>query len=181
MLFRVVIALLMSFGVQAADGRYRLQPAASTIVFHLRAIGFIQINGTAQAAGSIVVTGEFAGIDVTVDLGGLRMSRESYRDWALSAEFFDAAAHPQLRFVAAAVPLERLRHGGLIDGMLTVRGITRSVRFRLPADGCALAAAPCKVRAEGELSRREFGMKSRRMTLGDRIGVALDLQLVQVP
>ena len=179
MLFRVAaIALLMSFGVQAAEGQYRLQAAASTIEFQLRAIGFIQIIGTAPAEGSINVSGAFADIDVTVAVAALRMSRESYREWALSAEFFDAAAHPQVRFLASGVPLKRLRHGGVIDGTLSVRGITRSVRFTLPADGCALGATPCKVRAHGELSRRAFGMKSRRLTLGDRIGVALDLQLV---
>jgi len=119
-----------------------------------------------------------AELDIRVALATLAMSRDSYREWALSDEFFDADAHPQLRFHAVELPLKRLQQGGDISGELRVRGITRPVRFTLSASDCAFTGKPCRVQATGELSRRDFGMKSRRFTLGDRIGVALDLNML---
>ena len=78
------------------------------------------------------------------------------------------------------MPLRRLQLGGVISGELRVRGITRPVQFTLAASDCRFTDQPCRVQASGELSRREFGMKSRRFTLGDRIGVALDLNMLPI-
>lgn len=175
-----LLLLLSPLATWAADVSYQLDAANSTIQFQLRAIGFISIRGTAQAEGTIATAREKAEIDVRVALATLAMSRDSYREWALSDEFFAADAHPELRFHAIKLPLKRLQQGGVINGELRVRGITRPVRFTLAASDCAFTTKPCRVQASGELSRRDFGMKSRRFTLGDRIGVALDLNMLPI-
>ncbi len=90
-----LVTLESTLGASPSTWMILLSPVQSP-EFQLRAIGFIQIIGTAPAEGSINVSGAFADIDVTVAVAAPRMSRESYREWALSAEFFDAAAHPQV-------------------------------------------------------------------------------------
>ncbi len=176
-----LLLLLCPLATWAADVSFKLDAANSTIQFQLRAVGFISIGGSAPAQGTIKTQNEKAEIDVSVALATLTMSRDSYREWALSDEFFDADAHPELRFHAIMLPLKRLQQGGVIKGELRVRGVTRTVRFDLAASDCAFTDKPCRVQAHGELSRREFGMKSRRFTLGDRIGVALDLNMLPMP
>lgn len=175
-----LLLLLLPLTTWAADVSYQLDPANSTIEFQLRAIGFISIRGSAQAEGTIATAKEKAEIDVRVTLATLKMGRDSYREWALSDEFFAADAHPELRFHAIKLPLKRLQRGGVITGQLRVRGIIRPVQFTLAPSDCTFTDQPCRVQASGDLSRREFGMKSRRLTLGDRIGVALDLNMLPI-
>lgn len=171
----------LSVAAAASDRTFLLEPATSGIAFQLRALGWLPIRGDARAEGTVTLHAESADIDVSVPLDSLRMSRDGYREWALSAEFFSAQRHPLLRFQARAVSLRSLREGGSIEGELSVRGITRPARFLLEAGDCAATSTRCRVRADGELSRRAFGMKSRRYTLGDTIRVRLDLQLVAAP
>jgi len=174
--------MLLPGAVSAAEtGGYSLDPKSSTIGFELRALGWVRVSGTATASGRVSIANDIADIDVQVSLASLKMTRASYRDWALSPEFFDAAKHPTLTFRARDVALTKLFRGGAIGGELQVRGISKPVRFQLAPSDCKRKPSPCRVRAEGELSRRAFGMRSRRMTLGDRIGVALTLRLVPVP
>jgi polyisoprenoid-binding protein YceI len=155
-----------------------LDVASSRVRFHLHALGWWPIRGEASAVGRVVVADADTRIDVHVPLDSLRMDREGYREWALSPEFFAAARHPQLHFRADAIPRSRLRDGGEISGWLEVRGQRRQARFILVASDCTAAAPTCRVRASGELSRRAFGMRTRRLTLGDRIRIDLDLHLV---
>ena len=177
-----LLLLLAAARALAADAvDYRIEPAQSTIRFELYALGWWPVRGSAVAQGSVVVRDELADIDASVPLQSLTMARAGYREWALSPEFFAAARHPQLEFHAHGIALQRLREGGVIEGELQVRGRTRAARFALASGDCAASAAPCRVRAAGELSRRAFGMRSRRFTLGDRIRIELDLQLVPVP
>ncbi|MBK6726518.1 MAG: YceI family protein [Xanthomonadales bacterium] len=177
----LLLLLTAARGLAGDAVDYRIEPAQSTIRFELYALGWWPVRGSAVAQGSVVVRDELADIDASVSLQSLTMARAGYREWALSPEFFAATEHPQLEFHTHAIPLRRLREGGVIEGELRVRGRARAARFQLAASDCAASAAPCRVRADGQLSRRAFGMRSRRFTLGDRIRIELDLQLVPVP
>ncbi|MBK7042914.1 MAG: YceI family protein [Rhodanobacteraceae bacterium] len=91
---------------------------------------------------------------------------------------FQPARHPQIGFRAKAIPLQRLHAGGEILGELRVRGQARA-RHASPWRGRLRRRPPtCRVQATGELSRRAFGMRTRRYTLSDRIRIDLDLRLV---
>lgn len=179
-MFVAVCLLLMMAPVQAADG-YTLDPEASCVRFQLHALGWWPVRGEARAEGVVTPEDERLRIDVRVPLASLQMGREGYRDWALSPEFFWAARHPELTFRADAITSADLRAGGEIRGELQVRGRRRVVRFALTGSDCSDSASTCRVQAGGELSRREFGMRSRRLTLGDRIRIELDLHLVRAP
>jgi polyisoprenoid-binding protein YceI len=177
-----LLALIAPGLLAAATPRdFALEPGQSQIEFQLRALGWWPVRGGARAEGRVALDDEHADIEVEVPLASLKMAREGYRDWALSDEFFDAARHPRLRFSANAVPVKALHEGGSIEGELSVRGISRRVRFTLAAGDCTRAAERCRVQAEGVLSRRAFGMRSRRYTLGDAIRVRLDLHLQAAP
>lgn len=179
---RLAAALLFWTALPAAAASaYLLDPQASHVHFQLHALGWWPVRGEARAEGAVTFADAGATIDVRVPLDALRMNREGYRDWALSPEFFWASRHPQLHFRAEGIPRERLREGGEIVGTLRVRGRERETRFVLLASDCGDARDVCRVRASGELSRRAFGMRTRRLTLGDRIRIALDLRLVAAP
>ncbi|HWT16538.1 MAG TPA: YceI family protein [Patescibacteria group bacterium] len=182
--FVAVVGLLLLPALAArpdTDRDLTLDADASRVHFQLQALGWFPVRGDARAEGSIQVRDALAAIDVRVPLASLQMNRAGYRDWALSPEFFAAARHPEIGFRATAIPLQRLHDGGEILGELRVRGQARPARFVLVAGDCAETAAHCRVQATGELSRRAFGMRTRRYTLGDRIRIVLDLRLVPAP
>ncbi len=81
-----------------------------------------------------------ATVDVHVAAAAVRMDDRRYADWARGPDFFDAAQHPQIRFVSQPFPLDRLQQGGALAGTLTLRGISRPVRFELLPQSCRLAA-----------------------------------------
>lgn len=136
---------------------------------------FERLSGWAWRRGE----GESIEVLVEVEAGSLTMASARYQAWARSPEFFDVQRHPRVVFRSQPLSLSLFEGGGALAGWLTVRDIERPVAFRLRDPGCADPDLPCVLNVEGEIRRAEFGMRSRRMTLSDR--VALDQQLTVVP
>jgi len=118
-------------------------------------------------------------VDARIDANAVEMSNGSYENWVKSAEFFDVANHPEIRFVSDAFPLQRLRKGGELRGTLTIRGIEQPARFDLDAAECDRPAYDCPIDVSGSIRRSDFGMRSRRGTLSDK--VELGFKVFAVP
>lgn len=88
-----------------------------------------------------------ATVDVHVAAAAVRMDDRRYAGWARGPDFFDAAQHPQIRFVSQPFPLDRLQQGGALAGTLTLRGISRPVRFELLPQPCLVATLDLAVAA----------------------------------
>lgn len=157
-----------------------LDAAGSQASFTVKVLWLIGLHGDFGAVHGNLVIDRFRGtarVDARIDTDDLRMRSKHYETWAKSPEFFDAPHFPQIHFASDAFPLIRLRTGGNLDGMLTLRGIDRPVRFTiLPSDCPDPLADACAVRAEGSIERSDFGMHSHRGTLADK--VALQLRIV---
>lgn len=170
--------LAASVPAHAATDCWRIDPRGSEVRFHLVALGAIHLHGRFErlsgrawrSAGS-----DFIEVLVEVEAGSLTMDSARYQAWARSPEFFDVQRHPRVLFESDPLPLALLADGGGLAGRLTVRGIERPVSFELLAPGCAEPYLRCRLHVQGEIRRAEFGMRSRRITLSDR--VALDLHL----
>lgn len=116
-------------------------------------------------------------LEVRVAAGSVLMGKPSYEDWARSPEFFHTGQHPWIEYRAHGLPGALLAAGGRIEGVLSLRGISRPVSFELlPAD-CDRPGLDCPVQARGEVSRGEFGMDARRLFVGDRVRLSFDIRL----
>lgn len=128
--------------------------------------GELRLNRAAQTAQ----------VRASIDATRVSMRRKDHEEWVKSAEFFDAARHPRVTFESSSFPLSVLEQGGDIPGTLTVRGQSRPVNFTLRASECpGRAAQACAVVADGSIQRGDFGMKSHRTTLGDRVRLHLTI------
>jgi polyisoprenoid-binding protein YceI len=128
--------------------------------------GELRLNHAAQTAQ----------VHASIDATRVSMRRKDHEEWVKSAEFFDAARHPRLTFESAPFPLAVLEQGGDVLGTLTVRGEARPVHFTLRPSECpGHAAHACAVVADGSIQRGDFGMKSHRTTLGDRVRLHLTI------
>lgn len=165
-----------------ADGGERLaiDSAASRIEFAVRLMLVKRLDGRfPRVEGEVRLDPAQgrAGIDVRIDAREVEMARASWADWARSAEFFDAAHHPWIRFQAADVPLVLFRDGGALQGMLTLRGTTRPVTLEVLPSICEHPGTDCPVRAEGALERNDFGMTARRFVLGNRVRLQFEIHV----
>ncbi|QOV34952.1 YceI family protein [Streptomyces ferrugineus] len=144
--------------VAVETGTWQLDTAASTVaVRHKTFWGLVTVKGAFTAVtgdGEVRPDGSAVGT-ITVDPASLD-TRNAKRDEHLrSADFFDAANHPEITF---AVRSAELRAGDEVHvvGQLTVRGISRpqSVTARLVgADDRALT-----LDAEFTVDREQFAM-----------------------
>ena len=159
----------------------RLDPARSSAEFEVKVLWLIGVHGRfGQVHGTIALDRERAIVvaDARIEVGTITMRNHSYEDWVKSAEFFDAAKFPQIHFVSEPFPQERLRTGGDISGTLTVRGIERRIDLGVEPSACPDAVAKrCAVEADGSIHRSDFGMRSRRGTLSDKVELHFSIYL----
>lgn len=177
-------ALLSGLALPAvAAERIALDPHRSSAEFEIRAMWMFDVGGRfGDVSGEVEIDREAHSVKVWARIGvaDVSMRRDSYEDWVKSAEFFDAARYPQIVFESEPFPLATLDLGGDIVGSLTLRGSTQPMRFALRPSECpGRAALSCPVVADGSLQRSEFGMRTRRATLADKVRLHLSVTATQ--
>ncbi len=137
------------------SGAWRLDPTRSSVEFHVRHFyGLITVKGHFDRyEGSLILDGQ-PEVELTIDAGSLD-TKMSKRDKHLrSADFFDAANHPQVRFVSDSATLT----GGTlaVHGELSAAGrdVPVAVDATLRQIGDEL-----QVEATTHVDHRELGMK----------------------
>jgi polyisoprenoid-binding protein YceI len=160
-----------------------LDPARSLAEFEVHVMWLIPVHGRFGTLQGTIAIDRFHGtasVDARIDVNDVHMRSAANEDWVKSAEFFDAEHFPQIQFVSDAFALTRLKSGGDIDGTLTIRGVTQRTRFALAESECPAAIArSCAVEATGTIRRSDFGMRSRRGALSDK--VQLDFSVYVLP
>jgi polyisoprenoid-binding protein YceI len=182
-------ALLSAFGAAVAATpappspavpmAQRFDPAASHASFKVRlrimrpAVGhFLDVRGELQPDG--------ARQRVAVDIDGrqLRFEGPAWMERATRSEAFLAVdAHPRIRFFSAPFAPALLRKGGELTGELTLRGRTRTVRFRVLPSACDTPGRGCEIAVEGRVSRQAFGMTAHRVSVRDGVDFQFRVRL----
>lgn len=178
-----VVLLGMAAAYPAAAEYVALDPQRSSAEFEIRAMWMFDIGGRfGEVGGEVEIDREArsARVRARIDVAGVHMRRSSYEEWVKSPEFFDAARYPRIVFESEPFPLATLDMGGDIVGTLSLRGRTQPMRFLLQPSQCpGRAALACPVVADGSLQRSEFGMRTRRATLADKVRLHLSVSAVQ--
>ena len=130
---------------------------------------------------------EHAKLDVSIEAGSIN-TRESKRDEHLkSADFFDVAQYPTLKFVSKKVTVQ---DGVLkVMGELTIHGVTKEVVLDVEVPSAEMkdpygnlkigASATTKIR------RKDFGLtwnatlEAGGLLVGDEVRITLDVQFVK--
>lgn len=150
-----------------------LDSARSRVDFEVKVLWLVGVHGRFGRVEGTIAIDQFrnsATVDATIDTNMVTMHNRSQEEWVKSEEFFDAKHYPHIHFVSEAIPLRRLQSGGEIEGMLTLRGVTKKVRLELAEPTCPAASGDdCPVEAVGTIRRGDFGMHSRHGTLSDKV------------
>jgi polyisoprenoid-binding protein YceI len=178
----IVLAATAPASLPAATETLRLDGANSSAAFSVRVLWMFGVDGRFGSVHGQVAIDHSSGqatVDARIDAKDVSMRREGAINWVKSAEFFDVEHYPEIRFRSDAFPLERLHSGGVLPGALTMRGITRPVTFDVLPSSCKRMAIDCPVQAAGTVHRSEFGMRTRRATLSDKVELSFSIRVFE--
>ncbi|PLX74165.1 MAG: hypothetical protein C0614_12160 [Desulfuromonas sp.] len=188
--FSITVVFLTLLAQVASAALYKVDPVHSQLLFtadHLMIFkvtgSFNDFNGEIEADAA---TKSLSSASATVEVKSID-TREQMRDaHLLSADFFDAANHPQMTFVS-----KRIEGKGdqiTVYADLTIRGTTREVPFRGSFRG-EQADPWGKVRAgftaSAVINRHDFGLKWNKaletggFVVGDLIAIDLEVQAIR--
>ncbi|MGV0835982.1 YceI family protein [Mycolicibacterium thermoresistibile] len=169
-------------------GTWNIDPVHSTIGFTVRHLMVSKVRGTFdQFSGAIEVAEDgtaSARAEIAVDSVN---TRNEQRDAHIrSAEFFDVEKYPTATFVSTG--LRRDGEDYLLDGGLTIKGITKPVTLSMQFNGVNPGMGQGEVagfEASVVLNRREFGididmpLETGGAVVGDKVTVTLEIEAVK--
>ena len=116
----------------------------------------------------------------TVDVGSIVVKDENLAAHLQSPEFFDAERHPELRFESTDI---RRGEGDevVVDGELTIKGITKAVEARGTLEGPAVTFGDVNkvgLTLEAIIDRTEFGLNWNAPLPKGGFALANDVKLI---
>lgn len=186
--FLFTMFLLGPTAATAAPISYSLQQDRSEV-------GFIYTLTGIENRGSMpVVNADIAidfqqfnasSVDVSVDVGKARTGLIFATEALKAASVLDARNHPTIRFQSTAIRAKNPRNlsaGGEIDGLLTIRGVTRPVTLNAAVfrqNGTAEGdLSQLSFRISGAVSRSAFGASGYSDIVQDTIQLDIAARVI---
>ena len=168
-------------------GTWVLDPAHSEVTFSVRHMMISKVRGTFGMKSATLVAPENpleATVEASVDVTSVDTKDEGRDQHLRSAEFFDIETYPTMDFRSTGV---RLEDGDfLVDGDLTIRGITKPATFSLDFGGFGTdpwGNYKAGATAKTVINREDFGLtwnaalEKGGVLVGKDVTIELDLQL----
>lgn len=146
-----------------APGTYALDPPHTFIYFAARHLVVGMVRGRFdRSAGTLVIAANPAecSLDVTIDTGSVSTQNSTRDDDLRSSAFFDAARFPTATYRGHGI--RSVGAAWIIDGTLTIRGVSRVVPLTFAYRGTAadVAGQPRRIAFQGTaaVKRADFDM-----------------------
>ncbi|KEO88999.1 hypothetical protein EH31_13205 [Erythrobacter longus] len=168
----------------SAPVQYRLDESNSLLSAKVPFFGlssktatFPKMSGTATIIGNDPSKAE---IDVTFDATALTAPDSVTLGRLKGEKFFWVEQHPRIRFKGRGLTMTSATKG-TITGQLTARGVTRNQSLSVKFDRNPLTAganAPIAFTANATIDRRNYGMKSFQLIVGNKVDITFDARIV---
>ncbi|MEP3301865.1 MAG: YceI family protein [Roseibium sp.] len=138
---------------------------------------FPKVKGTATIVGSDPSKAE---IDVAWDATAITAPDSVTLGRLKGEKFFWVEQYPRIRFKGQGLTMTSATKG-TITGQLTARGVTRDQSLSVTFDQDPLKAganAPITFTAKTKIDRRQFGMKSFQLVVGNKVDITFDARIV---
>lgn len=171
---------------------YMIEPAHSAAHFKVRHLMIANVRGEfSKVSGTVKIDPSnpaASSITAEIDVNSIN-TREPDRDKHLkSAEFFDAANYPTMKFQSTKVEPDG-PEGYTVSGDLTIRGVTHEVALNVigptPEIKDPWGYTRRGAEATAKISRKEFGLsynpvlETGGVMIGDAIEISLEVELVK--
>lgn len=169
-------------------GTWDIDTAHSDVSFSVRHMMVGKVRGRFATFSGQIVTGAnvtdslvTASIEpASIDTGNAQ--RDAH---VRSADFFDVENHPRWTFSSTGVRVDG--HGLVVDGELTIKGVTRSASLALDVNGIGpddSGGTRLGVSATTTIDRNDFGVDIKLpldgggVVVGDKVRISLDIEAV---
>ena len=163
--------------------RYTIDEAASSVSAKVSFFGLASKTARfPKMVGDVkIVAGkpDAARIDVTFDATALEAPDSVTLERLRGEKFFWVEKYPDVRFVGETLTLKSAKKG-TVEGRLTARGVTNPATLDIEFDTPPLKAPEGQaIRFTGKttIDRREFGMKSYQLIVGNKVKITLSAQM----
>ncbi len=174
-------------GYQA--GTWNIDPVHSEVGFSVRHMMVSKVRGRfGKFSGQLVTTEDPLQSSVTaeIDLASINTGQEQRDQHIQSADFFEVETYPTMTYKSTGVRVEDGEY--ILEGDLTLKGVTKSVPLRLELQGFgpdAYGGYRAGFTATGELNRSEFNvsfnapLQNGGVVVGDKIQLQLEIEAVK--
>ena len=181
-----LLAMAMPYGLsaQVSDAlSYRLDADASEVSARVPFFGlssktarFPRMEGTVSV---VPEAPEQAVIDVTFDAAAIEAPDETTLRRLKGERFFWVERYPTIRFVGRSFDLDTPT-SGRVTGQLTARGVTRTetLEVEFARDPTLAQGSSVSFTGRMEIDRREYGMRSYQLIVGNRVKIEINAQMV---
>ena len=143
-------------------GTWAIDPVHSEVSFVVRHMMVSKVRGRFDKFEGTIVTAEdplASSVTAAVDLSSINTGQEQRDAHIRSADFFEVEKYPQMTFVSTGV--KSGEEGFILEGDLTLKGITKPVAFNLEVNGIgpdAYGGTRIGFSAESQIGRSDFGV-----------------------
>lgn len=171
---------------EAQPGDFQLDPSHAVVIFSVDHLGFStyygrfnQLDGRLAFSPDNVMDSSVA---ITIKTSSVDTNSAELDDKLRAAAMFDSDTFPDARFVSTGVTATGDNRGQL-DGLLTIRDITRPVSLSVTFGGSGTNPLTGKqtvgFNAEGRIKRSEFGLTAWLPLVGDEITLLINAEFVR--
>jgi polyisoprenoid-binding protein YceI len=169
-------------------GTWDIDAAHSTVGFSVRHMMVSKVRGYFREFSGVLVTAEDpsqSSVTATINMDSIDTRQEQRDAHIRSADFFDVGNYTEMTFRSTAVRAKG--EDWVVDGELTLKGITKPVSLELELQGFgpdAYGGTRAGFSAKTVISRKEFGvdidmpMEGGGVVVGDKINVELEIEAV---
>jgi polyisoprenoid-binding protein YceI len=169
-------------------GTWTIDPVHSEVGFTVRHMMVSKVRGRFTAFSGEIVTGADpleSSVSAEIALHSIVTGQEQRDAHIRSADFFDVENHPTMTYRSTG-----LRQGGdgyIVDGQLTLRGVTKDIPLALELNGFGpdpYGGTRAGFTATAEISRGDFGVSYNAaiegggVVVSDKVTIQLEIEAV---
>jgi polyisoprenoid-binding protein YceI len=143
-------------------GTWAIDPVHSEVSFTVRHMMISKVRGRFDKFEGTIVTAEdplASSVTASVDMSSINTAQEQRDAHIRSADFFDVEKYPAMTFTSTA--LKAAEEGFVLEGDLTLKGVTKTVAFNLELSGIgpdAYGSTRIGFSAETQINRVDYGV-----------------------
>jgi len=174
-------------GYQAAT--WNIDPVHSEVGFSVRHMMVSKVRGRFTKFSGQIVTAEDplrSSVTAEIDLTSINTGQEQRDQHIQSADFFEVETYPTMTYKSTGVRVEDGEY--VLDGDLTLKGVTKNVPLRLELQGFgedAYGGYRAGFTATGEINRGDFNvsfnapLQNGGVVVGEKIQLQLEIEAVK--
>jgi len=169
-------------------GAWTIDPLHSEVGFSVRHMMVSKVRGKFTKFSGELVTAEdplASSVSADIDLSSIDTAAEQRDAHLRSPDFFDTDNHPVMAYRSTGIRPKG--DGYVVDGELTLKGVTRQVPLHLELNGFgpdAYGGTRAGFTATAEINRQDFGvnwnaaLETGGVVVSDKVNIHLEIEAV---